>query len=109
VAFAGWIGLFITSINLIPVGQLDGGHIAYALLGEKHRRLSLALVPLMFLLGIVLWEGWLVWSVLLMVLGVRHPPVLYWEAPLDTGRKLTCWVSSLILILTFIPAPFRML
>ncbi|MEW6586447.1 MAG: site-2 protease family protein [Nitrospirota bacterium] len=109
VAFAGWIGLFVTSINLITVGQRDGGHIAYAILGEKHVRLSMILVPVMFVLGLALWEGWMVWSILLMVLGVRHPPVLYWEVPLDPRRKLVSWISGVILILTFIPVPFQIL
>src|SRR4030043_309999 len=61
VAFAGWIGLFVTSLNLIPIGQLDGGHIAYALLGEKHFLLSNILVATMVLLGLLLWEGWTIW------------------------------------------------
>jgi membrane-associated protease RseP (regulator of RpoE activity) len=107
VAFAGWIGLFVTSMNLIPVGQLDGGHIAYALLGENHKRLSFLLVVLMALLGIFFWEGWILWSLLLLVLGLRHPPVIYWEVPLDRKRTFIGWLSLLIFILTFIPVPFR--
>ncbi len=107
VAFAGWIGLFVTSMNLIPVGQLDGGHIAYALLGEKHKRLSFLLVVLMALLGIFLWEGWIIWSLLLLVLGLRHPPIIYWEVPLDRKRTFIGWLSLFIFILTFIPVPFK--
>jgi membrane-associated protease RseP (regulator of RpoE activity) len=109
IAFAGWIGLFVTSINLIPVGQLDGGHIAFAFMGEKHTRLSFILVLIMSLLGLVLWEGWIVWAVLLLVLGLRHPPVLYWEDILDGRRKVTGFIALLILILTFIPVPFKIL
>jgi membrane-associated protease RseP (regulator of RpoE activity) len=109
VAFAGWIGLFVTSINLIPVGQLDGGHIAFAFLGEKHTRLSFILVLMMSLLGLFLWEGWLVWALLLLVLGLRHPPVVYWEDILDGRRRVTGFVALLILILTFIPVPFKIL
>jgi membrane-associated protease RseP (regulator of RpoE activity) len=107
VAFAGWIGLFVTSINLIPVGQLDGGHIAYALLGEKHVRLSIFLIVIMFLLGLILWEGWALWAILLTILGVRHPPVLYWEVFLDRKRRFAGWTAGLILVLTFIPVPFQ--
>jgi len=107
VAFAGWIGLFVTSINLIPVGQLDGGHIAYALLGKTHVYLSIVLIIAMGILGLVVWEGWLVWSILLTILGVRHPPVLSWEVPLDPRRRFISWVSGLILVLTFIPVPFQ--
>jgi membrane-associated protease RseP (regulator of RpoE activity) len=106
VAFAGWIGLFVTSINLIPVGQLDGGHIAYALLGEKQRRLSFVLVMVLALMGVFVWPGWIVWAVLLFVLGLRHPPVIYWETPLDTKRKIAGWVSFVIFVITFIPVPF---
>ncbi len=107
VAFAGWIGLFVTSINLIPVGQLDGGHIAYAFLGERHARLSLILVLVMSLLGLVLWEGWLVWSLLLLILGLRHPPVMYWEEMLDARRTMTGFLALVIFVLTFIPVPFQ--
>ena len=109
VAFAGWIGLFVTSINLIPVGQLDGGHIAYALFGEKHNRLSFVLIFVMILFGWFLWEGWFVWAVLLLILGLRHPPVIYWEVPLDSKRKFIGWLALVIFILTFIPTPFQLL
>jgi len=109
VAFAGWIGLFVTSINLIPVGQLDGGHIAFALLGEKQTRLSFILVLVMTVLGVLLWEGWIIWAVLLLVLGLRHPPVISWEVPLDKRRKVIGWLAFVIFILTFIPVPFKIL
>jgi membrane-associated protease RseP (regulator of RpoE activity) len=109
VAFAGWIGLFVTSMNLIPVGQLDGGHIAFALLGEKQTRLSFILVLVMSLLGVLLWEGWIIWAVLLLVIGLRHPPVISWEVPLDKRRKLIGWLAFVIFILTFIPVPFKIL
>ncbi|MCC6346014.1 MAG: site-2 protease family protein [Nitrospirales bacterium] len=113
VAFAGWIGLFVTALNLIPIGQLDGGHIAYALLGERHRHLSMALVGILALLGLSAvaggtgWEGWLLWAVLMPVLGIKHPPVLYRELPLDPRRKAVGFLALLIFILTFIPAPFK--
>ncbi len=109
VAFAGWIGLFVTSINLIPVGQLDGGHIAYALFGERQLRLSFILVMLMGLLGLLLWEGWFVWAILLLILGLRHPPVIHWEMPLDSKRRFVGVLAFLIFILTFIPVPFMIL
>jgi membrane-associated protease RseP (regulator of RpoE activity) len=109
IAFAGWIGLFVTSINLIPVGQLDGGHIAYALLGEKHAGLSMLLVVLMGLLGIFLWEGWVIWALLLLILGLRHPPVLYWRSDLDSRRKFVGFCALVIFVITFIPVPFMLL
>lgn len=109
VAFAGWIGLFVTAINLIPIGQLDGGHIAYALLGDKHVRLSFSLIIVMVLLGLFLWEGWFVWAILLLILGLRHPPVVTWEGSLDSQRKFIGWFAFVIFILTFIPVPFKIL
>lgn len=109
VAFAGWIGFFVTSINLIPVGQLDGGHIAYALFGKKHIYLSNVLVIIMVLLGLLLWEGWVIWAVLLLILGLKHPPVLYWEVPLDYKRRFIGWLALVIFVFTFIPVPFKIL
>lgn len=107
IAFAGWIGLFVTSLNLIPVGQLDGGHIAYAFLGIRHVMLSRMLVGLLLIFGIFFWEGWLIWAVLMVILGLRHPPVIYWEKPLDRKRKITGIIAMIIFIITFIPAPFK--
>lgn len=107
VAFAGWIGLFVTSLNLIPVGQLDGGHIAFAILGERHRYISIALVVVLAVLGIFYWEGWALWAVLMLILGIKHPPVLYWEVPLDPKRRFIGILTFIIFIITFIPSPFK--
>lgn len=105
VAFAGWIGFFVTFLNLIPVGQLDGGHIAYAFLGEKHMRLSKVLIAVLVFLGVFVYEGWLVWAVLLLFLGLRHPPIVYSEIPLDSRRKMVGYATLVIFILTFTPVP----
>lgn len=107
IAFAGWIGLFVTSLNLIPVGQLDGGHVVYAFLGGKQIILSRMLVPVLFIIGLFTWEGWMLWAGLLLLLGLKHPPVMYWELPLDNRRRLTGSAALVIFILTFIPWPFR--
>jgi membrane-associated protease RseP (regulator of RpoE activity) len=109
IALAGWIGFFVTSINLLPIGQLDGGHIAYALFGEKQIILSNLLIIIMVLLGLLLWEGWAIWAVLLLILGLRHPPVLYWEIPLDPKRRFIGWLAFVIFVFTFIPVPFKIL
>jgi membrane-associated protease RseP (regulator of RpoE activity) len=109
VAFAGWIGFFVTSLNLIPIGQLDGGHIAYALFGERHRKISTALVAALFLLGMFFWEGWMMWAALMFVLGLKHPPVIYWEIPLDRRRRLIGALAFIIFIVTFTPLPFKIL
>lgn len=105
IAFAGWIGFFVTSLNLIPVGQLDGGHIAYALLGERHANVSKVLIGVLVLLGFFVWEGWMVWAVLLIILGFRHPPIMYSTIPLDPKRKLIGWLALVIFVLTFTPVP----
>lgn len=107
VALAGWIGFFVTSLNLIPIGQLDGGHILYALLGEKHAMFSKLLVGVMFIMGLLLWEGWIIWGALLIILGFRHPPIVYSELPLDPGRKIIGWISLAIFVLTFTPIPIK--
>jgi len=106
VGFAGWIGLLVTSLNLLPVGQLDGGHVAYALLGEIQNRIAKFVYAALIVLGVVGWQGWLVWAVLLWFMGIRHPMPTDWWVPLDTKRKLIGWIAVGIFILTFIPVPF---
>lgn len=108
VAFAGWIGLFITSLNLLPIGQLDGGHIAFALLGERHRKVSIALLVILAVMGIFFWEGWAFWAGLMLILGINHPPVLYWEQPLDSHRRTIGLVSLMVFVITFVPSPFKL-
>lgn len=105
IAFAGWIGFLVTSLNLIPVGQLDGGHIAYAFLGNRHEKLSRILIVVLVLLGVFVYEGWLVWAVLLIVLGLRHPPIVQSEVPMDSSRKLEGLAALVIFVLTFTPTP----
>lgn len=107
VAFAGWIGLFVTSMNLLPIGQLDGGHITYALFGRWHFYISRVIILFVAVLGIFYWYGWLVWTVLLLFLGIDHPPIMVWENRLSTGRRIIGIISFVVFILTFVPSPFR--
>jgi len=107
VAFAGWIGLFVTSMNLLPVGQLDGGHIAYALFGNLHSRISRIILFTVAILGVFFWYGWLVWAILLLFLGVDHPPILVWENRLSLSRRMVGIASFIIFLLTFTPTPFK--
>ncbi|MDX9714636.1 MAG: site-2 protease family protein [Dissulfurispiraceae bacterium] len=107
IAFAGWIGLFVTSMNLIPIGQLDGGHIAYAIFGERQKLVSKLLVALLMILGIFLWQGWIIWAVLMIIMGTKHPPVLYWHEPVSRSRTSVAIISLIVLILTFVPMPFK--
>lgn len=107
VAFAGWIGMFVTSLNLLPVGQLDGGHISKALFPTYSEVIARIVHLSLFLFGILYWEGWLVWAVLLVFLGVRHPPVLLPHIALDAGRRKVGFAAIAIFILTFVPVPFK--
>jgi membrane-associated protease RseP (regulator of RpoE activity) len=104
VALAAWLGLLATSINLLPLGQLDGGHVLYAATGRLQRRLAL---PLWIVLGLMgfLWQGWLVWCVIILVIGLYHPPVWDETTPLDPFRRRLAWIALVLLILSFMPAP----
>jgi membrane-associated protease RseP (regulator of RpoE activity) len=106
VGFAGWIGLLVTSLNLLPIGQLDGGHVAYALLGEKQNKISRFVFVAILGMGIFGWQGWLLWGLLLAIMGFRHPPLVDWWVPLDYKRKIIGWLAVAIFILTFVPVPF---
>jgi membrane-associated protease RseP (regulator of RpoE activity) len=106
VGFAGWIGLLVTSLNLLPIGQLDGGHVAYALLGERQNKISRYVFLAILALGIFGWQGWLLWSLLLFIMGFRHPTPLEWWVPLDRKRQVIGWVAVAVFVLTFIPVPF---
>ena len=106
VAFAAWIGFFITALNLLPMGQLDGGHILYALIGPAHRRVSFAMIAALVVLGLFTWPGWVVWAVLVALIGTRHPSVVDNEVPLDGRRRAAAAASLVVFVLTFTPLPF---
>ncbi len=107
-AFAGWAGFFVTALNLMPAGQLDGGHVAYAYFGDKSRYLSYFLFVAVTLFALFT-GGYLVWSILLLLLGLRHPRVYTSEfsVPLDPRRKFLAIASMVMLALTFVPMPVR--
>lgn len=134
VAFAGWIGLFVTALNLIPAGQLDGGHIIYALLPrEWHRRASVFMIFILLILGIGTqpiihliqslwsgaslgsykgfvfdgWLGWIMWAMLLSIMGTRHPPTMDEEIPLDGKRRFLGAIALLVFVGCFTPMPIR--
>ena len=106
VAFAAWFGLFVTSLNLIPIGQLDGGHVAYALWGHRQRTMAFAVLPLLIVLGFVGWPGWFVWAFMAGIWGLGHPPVVDPQVPLGRGRMLVGWIALAVFVLTFAPVPF---
>lgn len=104
IGLAAWFGFFATALNLLPVGQLDGGHISYALFGRHHKRISQAFIAILIPLGFY-WQGWLLWAVLLLLLGVRHPVTIDDRVPLDRRHILLGWCSLAMFILTFTPTP----
>ena len=107
VAFAGWVGLLVTALNLFPMGQLDGGHVSYALLGSRSRNLAQVFLAVFFVLGIFFWVGWFLWAILILFMGMRHPDILDEAEPLSQGRKVIGYVIALIFILSFIPDPIK--
>ena len=105
VLIAAWIGLLITSLNLLPAGQLDGGHILYALSPRLHRATTYVVMAVLVYLGVTLWLGWLLWVALLCLPGMRHPKVPD-APPVELKALLLAPVALLILILTATPQPF---
>jgi hypothetical protein len=103
---AGWFGLFATMLNLLPLAQLDGGHVFYAAAGSRQRRWAWPLWGALVLLGFA-WSGWWLWSVIVLLMRVRHPRVLDEREPLDRRRKLLAGAALAIFVIGFMPTPIR--
>ncbi len=103
VARAAWVGIFCTALNLLPIGQLDGGHIFYSFFPKAHKTVSKILCVLLLPLG-KFWYGWILWAVLLLIVGRRHP-VIDDPTELTPGRRTLGWIALAIFILCFIYAP----
>ena len=107
-AFAGWVGLLVTAINLLPIGQLDGGHIIYALFPKYHRYIARIFFYILVGIGFFLYNGWLLWAVLILFLiRLDHPPSQDDHIRLDTSRKILGYLAIVLLIMTFTPAPIE--
>jgi len=107
---AAWFGLFVTAMNLLPVGQLDGGHLVYCLLGDKARWLGITIVGLMVVIGLASWPGWFLWAGLVyFVIGVGHPPPLNELSELGTSRTILAYVMIIVFILLFMPTPLQLI
>ncbi len=104
-AFAGWIGFLVTSMNLMPIGQLDGGHIAYSLFLKGQKKLYIPIILLLIGFGL-LWQGWIIWGLLAFILTRREPLIQDAITPLSKREKIYALLALLVLILTFIPQPF---
>lgn len=117
VNFAAWIGLLVTALNLLPVGQLDGGHTVFALFGEKARYVNIATLVLMAGLAVAGlfptlsgfgFAGWFIWlGLILLVIGPFHPPALDDVTELDQRRRLVGYLVIVVFLITFVPTPFR--
>ncbi len=106
VAYAGWAGLFVTGLNLIPVGQLDGGHVMYALFGQNVRHVTWALIAALGVLTFFNYS-WGLFFILLLFFGRRHPAPLDERTPLDSRRRFLGYLMLLLFIVTFTPFPFQ--
>jgi membrane-associated protease RseP (regulator of RpoE activity) len=104
IAWAAWGGLLITSLNLLPIGQLDGGHTLYALLGKRAWPVATGVVLLLLAMGFV-WQGWFLWAVLVLVFGVRHPAPLNDLSPMGLKRTLVGIGVLVLFVLIFTPIP----
>jgi membrane-associated protease RseP (regulator of RpoE activity) len=103
--FAGWIGLLVTALNLLPIGQLDGGHISYALLGKKAKYVAVAAFIALALLNFYS-TNWLLWTILiLLIIRLKHPPTMNDSIELDPPRRTLAWLSYIVFITCFSPMP----
>jgi membrane-associated protease RseP (regulator of RpoE activity) len=107
VAYAGWAGFFVTALNLLPVGQLDGGHVIYSVLGKKAKYAYYVFLVALGLLTLF-YPLWTLLFILLLFFGRRHPPPQNDEIRLDTKRKVLVILVWLIFITSFIPFPFKL-
>ncbi|MFH1278524.1 MAG: site-2 protease family protein [Candidatus Eisenbacteria bacterium] len=105
IAFAGWVGLFVTALNLLPIGQLDGGHVLYGLLGRAAAPISFAVFLSFGLLALFVSPGWLLLVFLLLYFGYRHPPTLEEDVGLDGKRKWIGFLTLALFLLAFTPVP----
>ncbi len=104
IAWAGWAGLLVTALNLIPAGQLDGGHVIYVLLGKKAKSLMPFILGALVLLGFV-WSGWWLWAFLIFILGRIYAEPLDQITQLDPRRRLIALIGILVFLLVFTPVP----
>lgn len=106
-ALAAWVGLLATALNLLPLGQLDGGHVLYAASGRMQRRLAWLFWGALLLFGL-LWRGWWIWCGIVLFMGLKHPPVVDESQPLDPWRRLVALACLALFVLSFSPVPISL-
>jgi Zn-dependent protease len=106
VAMAAWIGCLVTTLNLLPIGQLDGGHVTYALFRSRHGAIAIAVLGALIPMGLFVWGGWLVWFLIPLMLGYRHPPTADDVLPLKRRHTVLGIIALAMFILCFTPVPF---
>jgi membrane-associated protease RseP (regulator of RpoE activity) len=105
-AFAGWLGLLITALNLLPIGQLDGGHITRAMFGSRvGQTISSIAMWSLFLLALFVWPGLMMWAIIVFLIAGRGAPPLNDLTPLDPGRQIVGYLTLFILVLILAPVP----
>lgn len=104
-AFAGWVGLLVTFMNLFPASQLDGGHISYALFGSRHKTIGKITCLIFAILGIYYWP-WYIWMIFVFFIGLGHPPPINDINPIDKKRRILGIICLLLFVLTCTPRPF---
>ncbi|MBN2355341.1 site-2 protease family protein [candidate division KSB1 bacterium] len=107
VAYAGWAGLFVTALNLLPIGQLDGGHVMYSLFGEKSRYITYGFLLVLGIMAIF-YPGWALLFALLVFFGRRHPAPWDDYTPIDRKRRILGYIIFIIFIISFTPEPFKL-
>ncbi len=107
-ALAAWVGLLATALNLIPLGQLDGGHILYSVAAHRQRLVAMPLWLGLAAAGLFFWRGWLFWCAIVLLMGLRHPPVIDERPSLDSRRLLLAWLTLALFALSFMPVPISM-
>lgn len=106
VARAAWVGLFATALNLLPIGQLDGGHIVYAIAASRHKLISRIAIAVLVLMGYLFWWVWYVWAAALFWLGRKHP-FIHDETPVGANRVALGLLAFAIFLVSFMPAPIH--
>ena len=105
IIFAGWVGLLVTMLNLLPLGQLDGGHIIYGLFGRHQHRLGWIFFAMMLTLGLW-WPGWWFFGILVFLFGVKHPPTVNDSMKVPRSTRLMGYIAIIIFVISFVPVPF---